>query len=284
MRMNRHLGSPGTGVAPERRLAPALRATLAVHAAGAAAIVAAPAWWPWIVGGLAANHLALGTAVLFPRAAVLGPNIVRLPHEAAARGEVSINFDDGPDPEVTPRVLDILDRWQAKASFFCIGTKAAAYPDLIREIVRRGHSVENHSHGHPHAFAFYGVAGLRREIDAAQKAIAAAAGSAPQFFRAPAGFRSPLLDPLLARRGLRYVSWTRRGYDTVSRDPDAVLARLVTGLAAGDILLLHDGCRRDVPGGGLLVTTVLSALLERLAKDGFRSVPLPVAFGHDSLS
>lgn len=266
------------------RPAPALGATLALHAAGAAALVAVPAWWPWILGGLAANHFALGTAVLFPRASVLGPNIVRLPPGASARGEVSLTFDDGPDPEVTPRVLDLLDRWQAKASFFCIGSKACAYPALVREIVRRGHSVENHSYSHPHAFAFYGLAGLRRQIQAAQAAIADAAGAAPRFFRAPAGFRSPLLDPLLARRGLRYVSWTRRGYDTVSSDPAAVLARLATGLAAGDVLLLHDGCRRRAPGGELLVPTVLAALLEQLAQRGLRSVPLPAAFDDAPLS
>lgn len=282
--MTRCAGSAVVHDATERHLAPALRATVALHAVGAAALVAVPAWWPWILGGLAANHVALGTAVLFPRASVLGPNIVRLPPEAAARGEVSLTFDDGPDPEVTPCVLDLLERWQAKASFFCIGAKAAGHPDLVREIVRRGHSVENHSFSHPHAFAFYGLSGLRHEVGAAQAAIADAAGSAPRFFRAPAGFRSPLLDPLLARRGLRYVSWTRRGYDTVSRDPAAVLARLVTGLAAGDILLLHDGCRRSAPGGDMLVPTVLSALLERLAQKGLRSVPLPAAFDDAQLS
>lgn len=255
-----------------------VRASMVLHAACAVALAGEPAWWLWILGLLAGNHLVLSIGVLIPRGSLLGPNIVRLPPSAAARGEVSLNFDDGPDPDITPRVLDLLDRYQAKASFFCVGTKVAAFPELAREIARRGHSVENHSHSHSHAFAFYGWSALRRQVEAAQQAIAAAAGRPPQFFRAPAGFRSPLLDPILARRGLRYVSWTRRGYDTVSSDPAAVLSRLTRGLAAGDVLLLHDGCRRKAVDGEPLVLAVLAGLLERLQQAHLKSVPLPDAY------
>ena len=260
------------------RPVPVMWLTLALHAAGAVALIVVPGWWPWIAGTLVGNHLVLGVAVLFPRAAFLGPNIVRLPPSACARGEVSLTFDDGPDPEVTPQVLDLLDRHQARASFFCIGARAAAFPELVREIVRRGHSVENHSHDHPHAFAFYGWSALQQQLDAAQQAITKAAGSPPQFFRAPAGFRSPFLDPLLACRALRYVSWTRRGYDTVSRNPETVLSRLTRDLSAGDVLLLHDGCRGRTPDGDLLVLTVLADLLDHLGQHGLKSVTLPAAF------
>jgi peptidoglycan-N-acetylglucosamine deacetylase len=262
--------NPAAGTPRPWRPAPLVRATLLLHGAGLVALILAPACWPWVLGALLANHALLSLAVLWPRARFLGPNLTRLPAAAAQRGEVSLNFDDGPNPEVTPRVLDLLDSYQARASFFCIGEKAAAFPDLLREIVRRGHSVENHSQHHRHNFAFFGFAGLRREVDAAQAAIAGIAGRAPVFFRAPAGFRSPLLDPLLARRGLTYVSWTRRGFDAVAHDPERVLARLTRGLAAGDILLLHDG----VP----LVLAVLPRLLEQLAAAGLKSVSLPVAF------
>jgi peptidoglycan-N-acetylglucosamine deacetylase len=259
--------------------APAIRVSFLLHAAAAVVVVAQPALWPWALGGVAANHLLLSAAVLWPRGRLLGPNLVRLPAAAAARNEVSLNFDDGPDPEVTPRVLDLLDRYQAQASFFCVGRKAAAHPKLVREIARRGHSVENHSYHHPHAFAFYGLGGLRREVDETQALVAGLAGRAPEFFRAPAGFRSPLLDPVLARRGLRYVSWTRRGFDTVQRDPAAVLRRLTRGLAAGDVLLLHDRAYRRTPDGEPLVLAVLPALLERLAAAGLKSVSLPAACG-----
>lgn len=257
------------------RPAPAIALTLLLHVAGAAMLVFQFALWPWVLGGLVANHLLLSAAVLWPRGRVLGPNRLRLPPSAAARNEVSLNFDDGPDPGVTPRVLDLLDRHHARASFFCIGEKAAAFPELVREIARRGHSVENHSHSHSGAFAFYGPWRLRREVDAAQAAIAGVTERTPAFFRAPAGFRSPMLDPVMASRGLQYVSWTRRGFDTVDGDAGRVLRRLTRGLAPGDILLMHDSgsaCARD---GEPVVLAVLPALLDRLAASGLKPVTLP---------
>ncbi|MGH8633437.1 MAG: polysaccharide deacetylase family protein, partial [Burkholderiales bacterium] len=200
------------------RPAPAMELTLMLHAAGAVVLVLRPALWPWVLSAVAANHVLLSAAVLWPRGQALGSNLVRLPAPAAARNEVCLTFDDGPDQEVTPRVLDLLDRYQAKASFFCVGAEAEACPHIVKEIARRGHSVENHSQRHSPAFAFYGPWRLKREVEVAQAVISGLTGRHPEFFRAPAGFRSPLLDPVLARCGLRYVSWTRRGFDTVDGD------------------------------------------------------------------
>ena len=257
------------------RPAPAIWLSALWHAACAMALVIQPAQWAWVLVGLLANHMLIFAAVLHPRGSVLGPNLVRLSAAAMARNEISLNFDDGPDPEVTPRVLDVLDRHQVRASFFCIGKKAAAFPELVKEIARRGHSVENHSHHHSHAFAFYGLGRLRREVDSAQAAVAGITDRVPAFFRAPAGFRSPLLDPVMASRGLRYVSWTRRGYDTVHGNAGAVLARLVRGLAPGDILLLHDGSPARTRSGEPVVLAVLPALLEQVAARGLKPVTLP---------
>jgi peptidoglycan/xylan/chitin deacetylase (PgdA/CDA1 family) len=257
--------------------APAIRFSAFFHAGGVAAVAALPELWPAIVTGLAANHAVLFTASLLPRSQLIGRNLVRLPAAAARRGEVAITFDDGPDPEVTPRVLDLLDARGAKASFFCVGERAAAAPGLVREIVRRGHSVENHSHRHSTGFGWYGPWRLRRELEGAQRALAEAAGVAPMFFRAPFGTRSPLLDPALARLGLTFVSWTRRGYDTVDADSARVLQRLVDGLGAGDVLLLHDGVTVRQRRGEPTVLAVLPRLLERLADRGLKPVSLRTA-------
>ena len=235
-----------------------------------------PATWPWILGTLLANHLIISSLVLWPGEGVLGPRLVRLPDSAIARGEIALTFDDGPDPIITPQVLDLLDRYQMKASFFCIGKKAIAFPEIVNDIVRRGHSVENHSFNHPHGFAFYGVARLRREVGQAQAALASITGESPLFFRAPAGFRSPMLDFVLTRAGLHYASWTRRGFDGVQSDPADVLRRLERGLDAGDILLMHDGACADTAKPTVLV--VLPKLLEQLSAGGLKSVTLPAAF------
>lgn len=261
------------------RPAPALELTLMLHAAGALVLVLRPVLWPWVLVAVAANHLLLAVAVLWPRGQALGPNLNRLPAPAAGRNEVCLTFDDGPDPEVTPRVLDLLDRHQAKASFFCVGEQAQSNPHLVKEIARRGHSVENHSQRHSPAFAFYGPWRLKREVEAAQAVIAGLTGRRPEFFRAPAGFRSPLLDPVLARRGLRYVSWTRRGFDAVDGDVQRVAARLTHGLAAGDVLVLHDRAYRRGPAGEPATLAVLAAVLERIAAAGLRCVSLPAACG-----
>jgi peptidoglycan/xylan/chitin deacetylase (PgdA/CDA1 family) len=264
---------------PPRRWRPsaAIRATAFVQAGGLASLAALPELWPPIVAALVANHAVLFTASLLPRSQLIGANLVRLPQAAAKRGEVAITFDDGPDPEVTPRVLDLLDARGARASFFCVGERAAAFPRLAAEIVRRGHSVENHSHRHSTAFGWYGPWRLRRELDAAQRALHEAAGVAPRFFRAPFGTRSPLLDPALARLGLSLVSWTRRGYDTVDGDAARVLRRLVSGLAAGDVLLLHDGVTVREHRAEPTVLAVLPWLLDELAARGLKAVSLRTA-------
>ena len=259
---------------PLWRPSPLVLASLGLHAAGVASLAFAPWRWPWIAGTLFADHVLLTAAGLWPQSPFLGANLTRLPGEAARRGEVALTFDDGPDPAVTPAVLDLLDRWQARASFFLIGRKAAAQPDLTAEIVRRGHRVENHTWSHPSAFCCYPPAAQRREIARAQEAIAHAAGRAPAWFRAPAGFRNPLLDRELCVSGLRLASWTRRGYDTVERRAARVADRLLHGLAGGDILLLHDGSAARDPSGSPVILEALPRLLEGIAAAGLRAVPL----------
>ena len=258
-------------------LPPLLRASAAVHAGAALALAAAPSHWPWPLAALLLNHAALIFAGLWPRSRVLGENLVRLPAAAAARGEVALTIDDGPDPEVTPAVLDLLEAHDARATFFCIAERALRHPALVREIVRRGHSVQNHSHVHRHDFSLLGPRGFAREIERAQAALTPLAGEAPAFFRAPAGLRNPFLAPVLHRLGLTLASWTRRGYDTRERDPRRVLARLARGLAAGDIVLLHDGnAARDAQGRPVILS-VLPPLLERMRRQGLRPVTLPQA-------
>ncbi|MDN7905838.1 polysaccharide deacetylase family protein [Burkholderia diffusa] len=242
---------------------PLIAGTAALHAGALAAVVAQPAAWPWAAGSVVASHLALTAAGLWPRSALLGPNWTRLPAGAGRR--IALTIDDGPDPDVTPRVLDLLDRHDARATFFCIGDLARRHPRWIEAIVARGHAVENHSQRHRHTFSLSGPAALRREIAAAQQTLTEIAGTRPRFFRAPAGLRNPFLEPVLCELGLQLASWTRRGFDTRASDADVVTRRLLDGLAPRDILLVHDGHAARDARGVPVVLDVLPALLRAAA-------------------
>jgi peptidoglycan/xylan/chitin deacetylase (PgdA/CDA1 family) len=257
---------------------PLLGASAALHISGAAALALAPQAWPVICGTLFTNHVVLAAHSMWPQSGWLGPSLSRLPEEAARRGEVALTLDDGPDPKVTPAVLDLLDQAGARASFFCIGRNVAAHPEIVQEIARRGHQVENHTWSHPHFFACSGPATQRQQMEKAQEVIEDATGRRPAFFRPPAGFRNLFLDRELWAAGLTLSAWTRRGYDTVERDPAKVAERLLRGLAPGDVLLLHDGSTlRD--GGNRVVLEALPRVLDALAARGLRSVPLSEGLG-----
>ena len=254
-----------------------VKASVACHVGAGLAVIAQPAQWPWALGAVVLDHALVTATGLWPRSTWLGANMRRLPQASIDRREVSITIDDGPNPAITPAVLDLLDAHHARATFFCIAQHAEQHPQLCREIVRRSHSVQNHSHAHSHTFSLRGTRATQREIARAQDVLAQITGQRPRFFRAPAGLRNPFLASVLFDMNLELVSWTRRGFDTVRTDPDDVLARLTRGLRAGDILLLHDGNMAHTASGRPVVLDVLPALLKRVADAGLRAVTLPEA-------
>jgi peptidoglycan-N-acetylglucosamine deacetylase len=256
------------------RPVPMLVGSAALHVTAIAATALRPHLWPWSLGAIAADHLLLAGIGLWPRSTLLGSNWRRLPQDSA----IAITIDDGPDPEVTPRVLDVLDEHGgAKATFFCIGENVLRFAPLAREIVRRGHVIENHSQRHVHHFSVMGLRGLSQEVGHAQESIATTVGSVPRFFRAPAGLRNLLLDPVLTRFDLQLASWTRRGFDTVNRDPDAVLSKLTGQLGGGDILLLHDGHAARTRSGQPVILEVLPRLLQAMSRLNLRPITLRAA-------
>lgn len=253
------------------RDSPLLQASVGLHAASAIGMAVLPGAWPWLIGGLAANHAAISLAGTLPRTRLLGPNVSRLQPEF--ENCVALTFDDGPDPEITPRVLDVLDQHQAKATFFVIGDRVARHSSLAREIGARGHTLANHTQSHPHRFAFLGRKAQRREVVDAQRTIEDVTGQRPKWFRAPAGIRNPILQPLLAESRLMLVSWSVRGFDAVDDDADRVLSRLEPELRSRAIVVFHDGTttgrtRTRCPE---LAQSVLCTMADR----GLRGVALP---------
>lgn len=254
---------------------------MALHAGAAGITVLRPHWWPWTLSAVLADHLLLAGSGLWPRSHLLGPNWTHLPPAAAGgapRAAVAITIDDGPDPEVTGSVLDLLDEHEATATFFCIGERVERHRALARAIVARGHEIANHSYRHLMRFSLLGPRGVAREIARAQAAIGEATGEIARFFRAPAGLRNPFLEPALIRADLQLVSWTRRGFDTVYGSAGRVLGSLTRDLQGGDILLLHDGHAARTPAGAPVILEVLPGLLRALRKAELAPITLHRAF------
>jgi peptidoglycan/xylan/chitin deacetylase (PgdA/CDA1 family) len=219
-------------------------------------------WWlaGWKIGlaALLLTHGAVLWSTFNPRSQLFCPALVRLPGDAP---QVWLTIDDGPSDDTVP-ILDLLDAHGAKATFFLVGERVRARPALVREIVRRGHGIGNHSDSHPQA-AFWrlGPAALEAEVAANQRTLAEVAGTAPRWFRSVVGHTNPFIAPVLARHGLTRVAWSARGFDGVSCTPDQVLARIAPDLKPGAIVLLHEGA---VHGHNLeILRRILDALQAR---------------------
>jgi peptidoglycan/xylan/chitin deacetylase (PgdA/CDA1 family) len=252
-----------------------LTASAAVHTIALVGLGGFPRLWPFWLGAVGLNHAALLAGTLIPKSTLLSVNLTHLPLSDRKSNRVALTFDDGPDAKVTPKVLQILEQRKAPATFFCIGRRVAQNPDLVTSISVAGHRLGNHTWSHPHAFWFSSPRKLSWELDRTQDLLESLSGCPPKYFRAPAGIRSPLLEPLLIRRRLRLVSWSRRGYDSIQQDPKRVLARLTEGLSGGEIILLHDGSSALTREGVPIVLEVLPPLLDFLEEQGLEPALLP---------
>ncbi|KMM75329.1 acetyl xylan esterase [Xanthomonas sp. NCPPB 1128] len=205
------------------------------------ALVAALWWaygWRFGLPALLLSHAALVLPVFLPRARLYAPVLDRLPGSAP---RVWLTIDDGPSDD-TAAILDLLDRHQAKATFFLVGARAAARPQLVREILRRGHGIGNHSQHHPQAwFWALGPRRMAQEIGQAQQTLAAIAGTAPRWYRSVVGMTNPFVAAPLRRHGLTRVAWSARGFDGVRCAPAVTVARIARDLRPGAIVLLHEG-------------------------------------------
>ncbi|MFZ1218650.1 MAG: polysaccharide deacetylase family protein [Chthoniobacterales bacterium] len=185
--------------------------------------------------------------------------------------EVWLTIDDGPSPAHTIPMLDLLDRFEARATFFVIGTHAEKNPRLLTEILIRGHELANHTFIHPSGMFWAATPGrVASEIDLCAEMLRAAPDRPARLFRTPAGLKNMFVHPELARRGLALIGWTVRGLDTIRRNPEVVAARVLREVKPGAIILLHEGKRvaKDADFNPRCLELTLSGLAER----GYRCV------------
>ncbi len=194
---------------------------------------------------------------------------------------VALTFDDGPDPAVTPPLLDLLDRYDASATFFMTGKKAARHPDLVRDVLARGHAVCNHSLHHDPFLMFRGAVTLRREIAEAQ-AVFAQFGIVPLAFRPPVGITNSRLWRILLELGMFCVNYSCRAVDFGNRRIGNLARRVLRTVSHGDIVVLHD----VIPSGGDLpkLLAEFGALLEGLKTRELKIVPLARLIGKEVMT
>ncbi len=227
---------------------------------------------PIVVAAIALGGylLLIGAGVAVPRGSACSST-----WSGAARREargVALTFDDGPSPEHTPRILDLCDEAGVKATFFVIGEKAARHPDLVREIVARGHGLGVHGHRHDRLLALRAPRTVAEDLDQAIAAVLAITGERPAFFRPPVKLTSLRVARALEDFDLTVVGWSVRGLDgRSSARPDRVAARVTRKLRDGAIVLLHDGAERDdfTPASVEALPKILAAMA-RLDLPGVR--------------
>ncbi len=154
--------------------------------------------------------------------------------------EILLTFDDGPDPLLTPEILAVLRKHEVKAVFFVIGKKVKEYPQVYKQLLSEGHLTGNHTYDHHPLFSIHSESRVKQQINDAQKVMFEIGGQPTQLFRPPVGYTNPIIARVVKKMGLRVVGWKLRSYDTVLKNSDRLLRRLLRHTKKGSIVLLHD--------------------------------------------
>jgi peptidoglycan-N-acetylglucosamine deacetylase len=231
------------------------------------------------IAGGAATVAAAGMAVFqgqYPTAQLYGETIHR---ERAAGRRIALTFDDGPNPEQTPRLLALLARYDAKATFFLIGEWAAREPGLIRETVAAGHAIGNHTYTHP-TMPAHGAERIREELRRCRDAVEASGehfstvdGAA--LMRPPYGRRRPGTLRTMREEGYVPVTWSITGYDWRAHTTAKRITRRCLRAKEGDIILLHDGSNTEPAADRSKSIASAAAVLEHFTPLGYRFVTVP---------
>lgn len=179
---------------------------------------------------------------------------------------VSLTFDDGPDNQLTPKLLDQLHELGIPATFFCIGKKVAENKDLLHRMDQEGHLIGTHSFTHSNWFDFFSSTRMRKELEESTKSIFHLIGKKPLLFRPPYGVINPMLKKALRGSGLIVIGFSNRAWDTSSRNEDTIRSRIIKNIRPGDIILLHDTIPETIE--------IIKSLAGILNEDGYRIISL----------
>ena len=190
------------------------------------------------------------------------------------RKVVALTFDDGPNPNATPLILDTLAEKGVRATFFVLGSHAERWPELVRRISHEGHQIGNHGYFH-RKLQFKSPFYVSRDIRLGIRAIKRAGVAAPRYFRAPHGFRSPWTTPIASSYGERTVGWSLGVWDSDRPGVDEIVRRTIEGVVPGSIVLLHDGDGYNPDGDRLQTAAALPRIIDALKDEGYEFQTLP---------
>lgn len=224
-----------------------------------------------IGAGAAAFVCAAGYQTMSPTGQWYGRNFVRL--RPGAR-QIALTYDDGPNDPHTLRLLEVLAKHNARATFFLIGAFVEQRPEIVREVVNAGHAIGNHTFTHPNLI-FVSATETHSQLERCQQAVAKATGQAPRLFRPPFGGRRPGTFQIARSLGLEPIMWSVTGFDWNAPPAERIVKRVAENTRGGDVILLHDGSHLGMGGDRAQTVLATDELLTRFKLEGrdFATIP-----------
>ena len=183
-----------------------------------------------------------------------------------SENNISITFDDSPNPNFTPKVLELLKKYNANATFFLIGKNVEKHPNIVQKIVNDGHTIGNHSYSHSNNFGFFSSKKIVAELNKTDKIIESITTKKTKLFRPPFGVTNPNIKRALRETGHQSIGWSKRSFDAANISEERIFKRITSNLRKGDIVLLHDSNNKSL--------AVLERLLLFLDSHKMKSVPV----------
>jgi peptidoglycan-N-acetylglucosamine deacetylase len=188
--------------------------------------------------------------------------------------QLALTFDDGPNDPHTQRLLEVLARHNVHATFFLIGRYVQQRPDIVRELVKAGHVIGNHTFTHS-LLTFKSVNELRTQLENCDRALTDAAGEHSNLFRPPFGGRRPAVLRIARHMGLEPIMWNVTGYDWNAPSAEHIERKVTGRVRGGDVILLHDGGHREFGADRSFTITATDRLISRYKGEGYEFVTIP---------
>jgi peptidoglycan/xylan/chitin deacetylase (PgdA/CDA1 family) len=230
-----------------------------------------------MAGTSVAAAVAAGYHTMAPRSQLYGHTFVGGGPDSR---QLALTFDDGPNDPWTPRLLEVLERRQVRATFFMIGNFVRQKPTIARQVVEAGHVVANHTFSHPNLI-FADVATVERQVSECERALTDAIGDHSRLFRPPFGGRTPMALRAIGRQGLDTVMWRVSGFDWNAKSARQIEQKVVAGVRGGDVILLHDGGHRHMGADRSCTVTAVDHLIAWGQEQGYNFVTVPEMKSHD---